>query len=79
MKIHCRQSYIHHGLIGDGYKLPSCKCKFYISYGDDVGHKKLKGDRVSYPIIYPGRVLDTLSLERNKPTNIRIVSKVSGL
>jgi len=66
MKIYPRQSYIHHGLIGEGYKFSSCKCKFYISSGEDIGHKTLKGDRDSYPLISPGSVFNPLSLERNK-------------
>jgi hypothetical protein len=56
-------TYVHHGLIRDWNKLPSCECELFVGCRDDEEQTALKWDRSSHPVAPPGRVSHPLCLE----------------
>jgi hypothetical protein len=70
-------SYMHHSLVGNWNKLPSCECELFVSCGDDEHQTSLEWNRSSNPVAPPSRVSHTFSLKyedvtQNKLLHIRI-------
>ena len=40
--VHCEYPYVHHGLVGNRDKFPSCQCEFVVSCSNDEDQTALK-------------------------------------